>query len=323
MGRKLTTEEFVDKARLVHGDKYDYSKVKYNNSRTKVCITCRIHGDFWQTPNDHLNSRGCKFCGIVSTHDKQRKSKDVFILEAIKLYGNKYDYSLVEYKSSRDKVCIICHIHGKFWQSPDIHLRNHGCPKCYYDSQKKLVYGVGINDCKDFTNRDKAYKIWSDMLARCYSDDVKRSHPTYKECTCCSDWLYYSKFKKWFDAQMYKDGYHLDKDIIVNGNKIYSPTTCALVPPYINSLLVCRVKKYGDLMRGVSREKGSSSFRASCCINKHNVHLGSFRTEREAHEAYKRAKYEEIRRVATESFNIGDIDDRVYNALLNYKINEY
>lgn len=323
MSKKLTTAEFIAKARTVHGDKYDYSKVEYIDSHSKVCVICMIHGEFLQTPNDHLSGRGCKLCGIVNTHNKQRKTKEAFICAAMELYGDKYDYSLVEYKSAKDKVCIICPIHGVFWQEPDTHLHNHSCPKCSHDSLKKPVYGAGINDSENSVKKDKAYKIWSDMLARCYSDSVKSTHPTYQTCTCCDDWKYYSNFKKWFESQLYKDGYHLDKDIIVQGNKVYSPETCALVPPYINSLLVCRVKRDGDLMRGVSKEKGSSSFRASCCISKHNIHLGSFKTEIEAHEVYKKAKYNEIRRVATDAFNVGDIDERVYNALLNYKINKY
>ena len=62
-GRRLTKEEFIEKARQVHGDKYDYSKVEYKNNKTKICIVCPIHGEFWQRPNDHLNGRGCDKCG--------------------------------------------------------------------------------------------------------------------------------------------------------------------------------------------------------------------------------------------------------------------
>lgn len=323
MSKKSTKEEFIAKARKVHGDKYDYSRVVYTTAKTKVCIVCPKHGEFWQTPNSHLRGRGCNMCGIVTVHNQQRKSNDTFISSAIKIHGNKYDYSQVNYKSSRDKVCIICPTHGIFWQTPDAHLRKHGCPECCFNSRKKLVYGVGINDCQKQSSNDKAYKIWSDMLARCYNDDVKRKNPTYKDCTCCNEWIYYSNFKKWFNAQLYKDGYHLDKDIIIQGNKIYSPDTCALVPSRINGLLVCKTKRVGDLMRGVSKEKGSMSFRASCCIGKQKIHLGSFKTELEAHEAYKKAKYAEIRSVAKEAFDVLEIDERVYNALLNYTISKY
>lgn len=323
MGKTLTTNEFIERARKVHDDKYDYSKVEYANSRTKVCIICPEHGAFLQLPYDHLKGRGCRKCGIIRTHNYQRKSIEDFINQAISIHNNRYDYALFAYNSAHDKSQIICPIHGIFLQSPDSHLRGHGCPKCGDEAHKKLVYGFGINDCDESIHKEKAYKIWNDMLARCYNYNVKLQHPTYQSCTCCDEWRYYSNFKIWFDSQFYKDGYHLDKDILRQGNKVYSPNTCCFVPSYINSLIVYKAKQTGDLMRGVSKEKGQKSYRASCCVNKRNVHLGSFKTQEEAHEMYKKVKYAEIRRVAQCALDSGDIDIRVYNALLNYKINKY
>ena len=323
MSKRLTKEEFISKAIKVHGNQYDYSKVDYISSHTKVCIICPIHGEFLQTPNDHLNKRGCRQCGIIKTHNEQRKNIESFILEANRVHNYKYDYSLVDYKSAKDKIKIICPTHGVFLQSPDSHLREHGCPRCKSDDRKKLVYGVGINDYQSSVSNDHIYKIWTYMLARCNSDEVKQKHPTYKDCTVCEEWIYYSNFKKWFYSQKYKVGYHLDKDILIQGNKVYSPQTCAFVPPYINALLVYQTNKESGLKRGVSKEKNQNKYRASCNIYNKNEHLGSFDTEDKAHEAYKKAKYDEIRRVAQEALNKGDIDEKVYNALLNYKINEY
>lgn len=122
---KKTTEEFIEKARMVHGDKYNYSKVKYENSKERVCIICPEHGEFWQTAGEHLNGHGCPKCAgrfIYTTED--------FINKALKIHDNKYDYSKVEYKNSLSKVCIICPEHGEFWQTASEHLRGHGCPKC-------------------------------------------------------------------------------------------------------------------------------------------------------------------------------------------------
>ena len=124
--RKLTTEEFVEKAKKVHDDKYDYSMVEYVNSRTKVCIICKIHGEFWQTPNDHLSGKGCPRCCETNV----KKTKEQFIEESKKIHNGKYDYSMVGYVNSHTKVCIICPIHGEFWQTPSNHLRGKGCPKC-------------------------------------------------------------------------------------------------------------------------------------------------------------------------------------------------
>lgn len=323
MGKKLTTEQFIEKARLVHGDKYDYSKVEYVDAHTKVCIICREHGEFWQIANDHLCGKGCNKCGVIATHNTQRKDKDTFILKANRIHNSKYDYSLFDYKSAHHKSKIICPIHGVFEQSADSHIHGHGCSKCRDESRKHLVYGIGINDCLGAVHEGHIYKIWCDMLSRSNCKRLKQKHPTYADCKCCEEWVYYSNFKKWFYTQNYKEGYHLDKDILVQGNKIYGPDTCCFVPPYINSLLVYQKKKDGELKRGVSKGINEKKYRATCSIHKRTIHLGSFNTEDEAHEAYKEAKYAEIKRVAKEALEKGDIDERIYNALLKYEIKEY
>ena len=129
--KKYNTEEFIKKAREVHGDKYDYSKVQYIDSKTKVCIICPEHGEFWQVPAKHLNGRGCNKCAVIYKGFKKRKERDNFIKEAKQVHGDKYDYSKVEYVNNKIKVCIICPEHGEFWQIPSVHLNNKsGCPKC-------------------------------------------------------------------------------------------------------------------------------------------------------------------------------------------------
>ena len=130
---KLTTEEFIKKAREVHGDKYDYSKVEYVNSTTRVCIICPKHGEFWQKPNIHLQNKGCLKCGRERTATFHSKSQELFLQDAKKIHGNKYDYSKVEYVDSQTKITIICPIHGEFTQSPTTHLQGSGCPMCGND----------------------------------------------------------------------------------------------------------------------------------------------------------------------------------------------
>ena len=137
MSQKLTTEEFIKKAREVHGDKYDYSKVEYVNNQTKVCIICKEHGEFWQRPLDHLKGHECSECGKIKNVESRRKTLDQFIDEARKLHGDKYDYSNVKYKNTSTKVCIICKKHGEFWQAPYTHLNGHGCPKCAYKGDRQ------------------------------------------------------------------------------------------------------------------------------------------------------------------------------------------
>lgn len=137
--RLSNTEEFVKKARNIHGDKYDYSKVRYVKKGEKVVITCPIHGDFLQTPNDHLRGYGCPKCGKISSANKKTKNTDYFVKNAKKIHGDKYDYSKTNYINAREKVCIICPEHGEFWQEPNNHLSGHGCPMC---KQSKLEYEV-------------------------------------------------------------------------------------------------------------------------------------------------------------------------------------
>lgn len=255
----------------------------------------------------------------------KKLTQEEFIHRAKEIHGDKYDYSKVEYVNSTTKVCIICPIHGEFWQAPVGHTcAKQGCQKCYNDRRRTLVLGFGINDSEHPTmceaKKELVYKTWTSMIRRCYSDKYHKVKPTYKDCTVCEEWRYYSNFEKWF-KQHYRDGYVLDKDIIVQGNKTYSPDTCCFVPSYINGLLSTNVKQRGNYKLGVHLKDGK--YIAQCGIGKYPTYIGRFDNEDDAHEAYKKAKYAEIKRVATTSLKKGEIDERVYNALLNYEISEY
>lgn len=155
---KLTTNEFVTKALQIHGDKYDYSKVNYINSDTKIEIICKEHGIFQQSPNNHINQKnGCPNCGIIIRSELKRKSLDEFIKEATDIHGNKYDYSKVEYKSANTNIIIICKEHGEFKQTPSSHINKNGCNKCSkrynpttieWIQQAKLIHGDKYNYSK-------------------------------------------------------------------------------------------------------------------------------------------------------------------------------
>ena len=94
MSRKVTTDSFIESAKMIHGNKYDYSKVNYVSAQTKICIICPEHGEFWQTPNSHLNGKGCPMC----SRNKKMDTNE-FIRRAKEINGDKYDYSKVEYKN--------------------------------------------------------------------------------------------------------------------------------------------------------------------------------------------------------------------------------
>lgn len=121
----MTTEEFIIKARAIHGDKYDYSKVEYVGHDEKVCIICPKHGNFYKTFHNHLRGQGCPFC-----KQEERKVSFSFIEKAKAVHGQKYIYDKVEYVNARTNVCIICPKHGEFWQNPGAHLRGSECPIC-------------------------------------------------------------------------------------------------------------------------------------------------------------------------------------------------
>ena len=145
----LTFESFILKSREVHGWKYDYSKVKYVNCKTKVCIICPEHGEFWQTPSEHLRGRGCHKCGAKKSAKKRALTNQEFIEKSIKIHGEKYDYSECKYKNNVTKVCIICPEHGKFYQKPNYHLSGNGCPSCNESHMEKEIVNLlsenGIN----------------------------------------------------------------------------------------------------------------------------------------------------------------------------------
>jgi len=118
-------EVFIEDAKKIHGNKYGYSRVDYKHSHSKVKIVCSLHGEFEQRPTDHLQGYGCLKCKVA----EQTKSTEVFIEDAKKVHGNKYDYTHVDYKNAMSKVKISCPEHGEFEQRPSDHLRGQGCPK--------------------------------------------------------------------------------------------------------------------------------------------------------------------------------------------------
>ena len=172
---------------------------------------------------------------------------------------------------------------------------------------KKLVFGVGINDA-DYTTQPKVngkvvccpyFRTWKNILIRCYYQRVWAKQPTYSDCTVCDEWLTFSNFKAWMELQSW-EGMDIDKDIRIQGNKIYGPDTCVFVPGSINSLLIERGAARGEFPIGVYYNKKVKKFIASGRENLKRTHLGVFDTPSAAHEAYKADKSRIIRAVATD-----------------------
>ena len=127
---RKTTTQFIREAKEIHGDKYDYSRINYTNSNTKIEIICPIHGVFHQKPTHHLDGHDCLLCGRKTSNLKRTKHQKEILKEFHKAHGNRYDYSKVNYNGAFRKISIICKKHGEFTQTPDHHKRGIGCPRC-------------------------------------------------------------------------------------------------------------------------------------------------------------------------------------------------
>ena len=126
-----TTDEFIERAKSVHGDKYDYSKVVYEKNDKEVCIICPEHGEFWQTPAQHINLKhGCKKCGLIKMGKSHNKTTEQFIEKAKQVHGDLYDYSETVYTKRGNDITIICKTHGPFTQKAGNHLCGAGCKEC-------------------------------------------------------------------------------------------------------------------------------------------------------------------------------------------------
>lgn len=138
LGKKLDTADFIKKATKINGNKYDYSKSKYTNSRDNIKIVCKVHGMFNQISANHLYGQGCPLCGRESSVRLHKKINTCFFIKtAKKIHRNKYDYSKVNYIDYYTKIIIICKKHGEFLQNAGKHLRGNGCSKCSYEKSSE------------------------------------------------------------------------------------------------------------------------------------------------------------------------------------------
>ena len=167
----------------------------------------------------------------------------------------------------------------------------------------------------------KEYELWKSMLKRCYSDAYQKKRPTYKGCKVSNNFLRYEYFYEWCHIQVgfnNKD-WQLDKDLLVKGNKVYNESTCVFLPKEINSVLTKSTATRGEYLIGVCWSKTHKAFKAQVSKSKcKKEHLGSFKTEIEAFNAYKKAKESFIKELANKWKD--KIDERAYNALMNYQV---
>lgn len=195
---------------------------------------------------------------------------------------------------------------------------------------KKLVFGVGTNDADYVTRKWETievngrqkrrrvwecpyYRAWYNMLQRCYSVKYQERHPTYAGCTVSEDWLTFSNFKAWMEKQKW-EGLQLDKDLLFQGNKVYSAETCIFVTQTVNLFTTDRGNDRGEWLIGVDWDKAAGKFRSRCRnpFTKKQENLGYFTCEQEAHEAWVKRKLELAHELA-----VIQADPRIVKALID------
>lgn len=178
----------------------------------------------------------------------------------------------------------------------------------------KGFFGVGIYVASSERLHTTEYVAWREMMRRCYDPKIHAKRPSYLDCYVCKDWHNYQVFAEWYvNNEFYGLGYHLDKDILLPDNKIYSPDTCCLIPAEINTMLNERLAAKGDYPTGVSKHKKTGRYMAGIRIDGIRHHLGYFDCPNKASLAYQERKKEYIKEKTGKW--VGLVDDRVISAL--------
>ena len=230
------------------------------------------------------------------------------------------DFKVLKYNDGRNVE--IQFVNTSFETVTRLECIKNGSIKDLYSPS---VYGFGVLGTKYPSTingvKTKEYALWHSMLKRCYSDVYKERYPTYEGCEVSENFKSYEYFYEWCHEQIgfSNKNWHLDKDLLVKGNKVYSEDTCVFIPREINSLLIKCDASRGKHLIGVCWYKRANAFKATINKNKGNSeHLGYFNTEIEAFNAYKQAKEAFIKEQANK-WKL-QIDERAYEALMKYTV---
>ena len=215
------------------------------------------------------------------------------------------------------------------WTAKNVEYRQFkkGEVKCPYEKRTYSVgyIGEGEYKCKENGKDTRVYSTWHSMLQRCYSEKYQEKEPAYIGCEVSDEWLCFQNFAKWYEENYYEvegQRMHLDKDILVKGNKVYSSETCIFVPQTINSLFIKNNNRRGESVIGI--DIANSKYRARCQIfnpetgKSKREHLGVYSTQEKAFEAYKYYKEKNIKQVA--DYYREYIPKILYDALYNYEV---
>lgn len=317
MGKGFKGNERLEEER-VNNQGYLMKIVEYKNTRDIIVefqdeYKTKTHTSYQQFKN------GC-VSNIPLRLGEIKKNNQGSVMKIIK-YDN-YDNIVVEFQDG-----YKAKIHTRYSEFTSGSIKN---------PYHKSVYGVGMVGEKypiwiDNIKVCKEYNTWKNMLHRCFDAREKEKRPTYKDTSCCNEWLLYENFYEWlhsqenFDKWINGDKWCLDKDILVKGNKIYSPETCCLVPNRVNVLFTKSNANRGECPIGVHKYK--DKYRANISVfnqdtnKKVNKHLGYYDdVESGFYFGYKPEKERIIKQVAQEEYNNGNITEECYNAMMNYEV---
>lgn len=233
------------------------------------------------------------------------------------IYENCYGkYEIVEIlKNKRAKIKFLDT--GTIIEATINNIKNRNVK----DHFRPIIYGVayiGIRKGqRGALSKTKAYTVWRNMLERCYNEDKLKKYPTYQDCYVCEEWKCFAIFEEWYNDNLI-EGFFLDKDILLKGNKEYCPNKCCFVPNEINCLLTKRQNKRGELPIGVGYSESKNRYKSSFTRGTEKVFLGYYATIKEAFNAYKQAKESWIKEVANKWKD--KIKPNVYKALMNYEV---
>ena len=254
------------------------------------------------------------------------KREDQLALKKAEYEGKIYptnrfgDIKVLEYKNN--KQVVIMFLNTGFIKEEAMGDIRSGYIR---DSSLPTTCGFGYIDIEGASigrNMTKEYRLWNNMVNRCYNEKILSRNPTYKDCHVSEDWRYLSNFKEWCNRQIgfEQEDWHLDKDILVKGNKVYSENTCCFIPKEVNLLFTKADRIRGKYPVGVYYDTSKTHKRFSARVSKNGKHkrFGSYLTPEEAFAVYKREKEKYIKEVANKWKD--KIDPRVYESLMNYQV---
>lgn len=232
--RHCTTKEFILKATSVHGNRYDYCNAEYSASNLKIRIRCRIHGDFFQRPNNHIQGQGCPQCGIAKQTQPRTFTTNSFIEKANRVHGHKYDYTKAKYINMNKLIDIYCPNHGIFCQTPGNHLKGQNCPLCSHIEgglKKRLGTSEFIRRSKQIHGNKYQYTLTNYTTSSNPVTIICPNHGPFKQaaqshlagnaCALCSNSNTSKLEQQWLDSLKLET--MVKRQLLVVGNKRYRP----------------------------------------------------------------------------------------------------